>query len=50
MFRKNENKDTLDVNSLNSVIGLSKKLLKLLYGLFIALAVYLVLLLIKEFL
>lgn len=48
MFRKNENKDTLDVNSLNSVIGLSKKLLKLLYGLFIALAVYLVLLLIKE--
>lgn len=48
MFRKNENKNNVDIGSLNSVIGLSKKILKLLYGLFIALAIYLGIILIKE--
>ena len=48
MFKKNENKNTIDINSLNSVISLSKRLLKLLYGLFIAVAIYLGLILIKE--
>lgn len=48
MFKKNENKNNLDIGSLNSVIGISKKILKIMYGLLIALAIYIVIMLIKE--
>lgn len=49
MFNKKEkaNKE-VDTKNLNDVIGLSKKILKIMYGLFIILAIYVVLKLFKE--
>ena len=47
MFKKNETKN-LDITSLNGVILLLKKILKLSYGLIIVLAIYIGIILFKE--
>lgn len=50
MFSKKEKVNTkeVDTKNLNEVIGLSKKILKIMYGLFIILAIYVAIILFKE--
>lgn len=50
MFSKKEKINTkeVDTENLNEVIGLSKKILKIMYGLFIILAIYVAIILFKE--
>ena len=49
MFNKKEKlTKEVDTKNLNDVIGLSKKILKIMYGLFIILAIYVALKLFKE--
>lgn len=48
MALKKEKNQEIDTKKLNDVIGLSKKILKIMYGLFIILAIYVALILFKE--
>lgn len=48
MALKKEKTQEIDTKKLNDVIGLSKKILKIMYGLFIILAIYVALILFKE--